>query len=252
VNGDVRALVVGGVDPADFANPAVAHAALRSGAFVVSLETRRSAVTESAHVVLPVAPPAEKAGRFVTWEGRRRPFDLTIEGTGALTDGQVLDALAEELDVVLGLRTIGAARAELARLSDHRAGPRAGSGAWFAPIRKVRETHRGDGPRAGEALLATWHELLDAGRGQEGDEYLAGTAKPARAMMSAATSAENGLAEGDPVTISTAAGAVTLPVVVGPLPDRVVWLPTNARGSSVRSSLHAINGTLVRLSGGGR
>ncbi len=114
---ELGALLVGGIDPADFADPAQAYAAIAAAGFVVSLEVRRSAVTEHADVVLPVAPPAEKAGRFVTWEGRRRPFDLTITGTGALTDGQVLDALADELDVVLGLRTVGQARDELAEFA---------------------------------------------------------------------------------------------------------------------------------------
>ena len=53
-----------------------------------------------------------------------------------------------------------------------------------APARQHRPSRR-----TGEAVLATWHELLDAGRGQDGDEHLAGTAKPARAIMSAATAA---------------------------------------------------------------
>ena len=51
--------------------PAAAEAALAAVGFVVSLELRQSAVTEFADVVLPVAAAAEKAGRFVTWEGRR-------------------------------------------------------------------------------------------------------------------------------------------------------------------------------------
>ena len=102
--GSLPALVVGGVDPADFADPALVETALRTAGFVVSLEVRRSVVTEYADVVLPVAPPAEKAGRYVTWEGRRRPFDLTITGTGAISDASALDALADELDVFLGLR----------------------------------------------------------------------------------------------------------------------------------------------------
>ncbi len=59
-------------------------------------------MTEHADVVLPVAPAAEKAGRFVNWEGRRRPFDLTLTSTGAVSDARVLDALADELDVYLG------------------------------------------------------------------------------------------------------------------------------------------------------
>jgi NADH-quinone oxidoreductase subunit G len=236
---ELAALVVGGIDPADFADPAQAYAAIAAAGFVVSLEIRRSAVTEQADVVLPVAPPAEKAGRFVTWEGRRRPFDLTITGTGALTDGQVLDALADELDVVLGLRTVGQARDELASFT---------FGTSAAPVPSERQ----DRPEVGEgqALLATWHELLDAGRGQDGDDYLAGTAKPARALMSATTAGEHGLSAGDPITISTAAGSLTLPIELGDLPDRVVWVPTNARDCAVRSTLRAVNGTLVELSGG--
>ena len=114
IEAELAAVVVGGVDPADFADPGLAYAAIAAAGFVVSLEIRRSTITEYADVVLPVAPVAEKAGRFVTWEGRRRPFDSTITGTGALTDAQVLDALADELDVALGLRTVAAARAELA------------------------------------------------------------------------------------------------------------------------------------------
>src|SRR5207245_2110181 len=77
------ALVVGGVDPDDVADPKLAAEAFARAGFIVSLEIRRSAVTEHADVVLPVAPAAEKAGRYVTWEGRRRPFDLTINNGGA-------------------------------------------------------------------------------------------------------------------------------------------------------------------------
>ncbi|HEU5266401.1 MAG TPA: NADH-quinone oxidoreductase subunit G, partial [Jatrophihabitans sp.] len=111
--GGLAALVVGGVDPADLANPALAAEALERAGFIVSLEIRRSAVTERADVVLPVAPPTEKAGRYVTWEGRRRPFELVFKGTGAMSDARVLNALAEELDVDLGLPTVEAARDEL-------------------------------------------------------------------------------------------------------------------------------------------
>ena len=137
--------------------------------------------------MLPVAPAAEKAGRYVTWEGRRRPFDLTIAGTGAMSDGRVLHALAEELDVELGLPTVGGGPRRAARA--RRRGTAAGR-----PDRAGTEPRR---PRtAGEALLATWHELLDAGRMQDGDEHLAGTAKPARALISAATASSAGIGAG--------------------------------------------------------
>ncbi len=67
--------------------------------------------------------------------------------------------------------------------------------------------------------------------------------------MSAATAARHGLT--DAVTIATDAGSVTLPIELGDLPDNVVWVPTNARGCAVRSTLRAVNGTTVQLSGGG-
>ncbi len=93
--GRLGALVVGGVDPADLPDPDLALRAL-DRAFVVSLEVRASAVTERADVVLPVAPPAEKPGTFLTWEGRPRPFPQAL-ATAALPDHRVLHALAGRL-----------------------------------------------------------------------------------------------------------------------------------------------------------
>jgi NADH-quinone oxidoreductase subunit G len=237
VDGSLAALVIGGVDPGDLADPALAAEALERAGFIVSLEIRASAVTAAADVVLPVAPAAEKAGRYVTWEGRRRPFDLTITNTGAMSDGRVLHALADELDVAFGLPTVAAARAELLQLATGIHRPSAPSVAPAAPAE----------PGKGEALLATWPELIDAGRMQDGDEHLAGTAKPARAVLNAATAAEIGVAGGGSVSVATERGMLVLPVVVETLPDRVVWLPTNARGCAVRATLGAQAGDIVTL-----
>jgi NADH-quinone oxidoreductase subunit G len=239
-DGSLAALVVGGVDPLDAGDPACAAEALERAGFIVSLELRHSAVTEHADVVLPVASSDEKAGRFVTWEGRRRPFELTITGTGSISDGRVLHALAEELDVPLGLPTVEAARAEMLRLGPATTRPAAPAAPTANPAPAARA---GDGT----ALLATWHELIDAGRLQDGDEYLAGTAKPVRARISAGTAARVGVAEGEPISVSTDAGAVILPVAIDALPDDVVWLPTNARRCAVRATLGAAHGSPVRL-----
>jgi NADH-quinone oxidoreductase subunit G len=237
-DGSLAALVIGGVDPADVSDPALAERALDRAGFIVSLEVRHSAVTAHADVVLPVAPTAEKAGRYVTWEGRRRPFERTLD-TGSLSDLQVLDALAEELDVRLGLRTPAAARDELARLAVLPERPAAPIVAASAPA---------TAPGAGQAVLATWHELLDSGRAQDGDENLAGTGRPARAVLSPATAAEVGVSAGDTVAVSTERGALVLPVVIQEMADRVVWVPTNARGCAVRATLGALPGTIVGLS----
>src|SRR6478735_2939414 len=87
---------------------------------------------------------------------------------------------------------------------------------------------------AGEAVLASWHLLLDDGRLQDGEPYLAGTARPAEALVSEATAAEIGVADGDKLVVGgQGPNAVTLPVRVADLPDRVVWLPANSGGCSV-------------------
>jgi NADH-quinone oxidoreductase subunit G len=236
-DGSLPALLVGAVDPDDTADPARAAEAFERAGFIVSLEIRRSAVTEHADVVLPVAPAAEKSGRYVTWEGRRRPFDLTIPGTGSISDGRVLNALAEELDADLGLPTVEAARAELLGLGAAIARPAAPTVKAPAPAE----------PGKGEALLATWHELIDAGRMQDGDEHLAGTAKPVRARISRRTAADVGVADGEPLSISTERGALVLPVAIDDLPDGVVWLPTKARDRALRATLGAATGSIVKL-----
>jgi NADH-quinone oxidoreductase subunit G len=104
----------------------------------------------------------------------------------------------------------------------------------------------------GTAVLATWHQLLDTGRLQSGEPFLAGTAKRAVARISLATAQSVGVADGDPIAVGTDAGTITLPVVVTDMLDHVVWVPTNSLGSSVRDALHADAGDLVRLAPGAR
>lgn len=77
--GELRALVVAGVEVADLPDPARAREALHEVAFVVSLEQRPSEVTDHADVVLPVAAVAEKAGTFLNWEGRARLFEAALK-----------------------------------------------------------------------------------------------------------------------------------------------------------------------------
>ena len=48
-------------------------------------------------------------------------------------------------------------------------------------------------PGRGEAVLATWHWLLDDGSLQDGEPFLAGTAKKSRLHLSPATAAELGV-----------------------------------------------------------
>ncbi|HST66574.1 MAG TPA: molybdopterin dinucleotide binding domain-containing protein, partial [Mycobacteriales bacterium] len=241
-SGELSALLVGGVELEDLPDPAAAREALGRVGFVVSLELRQSSVTDLADVVLPVAPVVEKPGTFLDWEGRARPFDTTIRGaSGALPDGRVLHALAEEMDVLLELPSVDATRAELARVGTTRR-PRPGDPFVRPPITPARGT--------GRAVLASWRQLLDRGSLQAGEPHLAGTAKEPVAVLSPATAAGIGVVDGAKVTVRTARGAITLPARLTPMPDGVVWLPANSPGSTVRSTLGAGAGAVVEISGG--
>src|SRR5215831_8878743 len=236
--GELDALLIAGVDPGDLPNPAAALDALDATPFIVSLELRASAVTDRADVVLPVAAVVEKDGTFVNWEGRPGTFGAVFEVPGVESDLQVLGRIADEMDVHLGLPDAAAARRELASL-----------GAWPGAREPVPSKHAqaAQDPERGQAVLATWHQLLDTGRMSDGEPFLAGTARPVVARMSAATAAEAGTADGGRVTVSTANGAVTADVRVTAMPDRVVWLPAHSPGCEVRRQLRAGHGTLVSL-----
>ncbi|MFF3452119.1 NADH-quinone oxidoreductase subunit G [Streptomyces sp. NPDC002667] len=241
--GELRALVVAGVEVADLPDPARARAALSEVGFLVSLELRPSEVTEHADVVLPVAAAAEKAGSFLNWEGRVRSFEAALKPDQmtrrlAPADARVLQMLADAMDVHLGLPDLRTTRAELDRLGAWD-GPRAGE-PREAGVQMPR-------PAAGEAVLAGHRLLLDQGRLQEGDEALAGTRHAARACVSAATAAEAGVKDGDLIAVTGPVGAVELPLRITEMPDRVVWLPLNSTGGGVASDTGALPGALVRI-----
>ena len=238
-DGSLGALLVGGVEVDDLPDPAGALAALDAAGFVVSLELRHSTVTERADVVFPIAPVAEKAGTFVNWEGRVRPFEPALPPS-ATADVRVLAALADELGIDLALRDAATVRTEHTRLGGWGGSPAA------APDVVPGEPAK---PAAGQAILASWRMLLDSGRLQDGEPHLAGTARPVVARLSEATAAEIGVADGEPVTASTPDGAITLPLEVTDMPDRVVWLPLNSPGSRVFSTLRTSIGDIVAISG---
>ncbi|MCP9619131.1 NADH-quinone oxidoreductase subunit G [Nocardia otitidiscaviarum] len=238
------ALVVGGVEVGDLPDPHAALAAIDSARFVISLELRHSDITGRADVVFPVASAMEKAGTFLTWEGRHRPFeaalrDATVRREAApLPEHRVLNAIAAELGIDLGVPDTAHARAELADL-----------GVWSGPAAAapVHRPHPIPQPSSGTAVLAGWRMLVDRGRLQDGEPNLAGTARTPVVRLSPHTAAEIGATTGDPVTVGTDHGHITLPLVITEMPDRVVWLPMNSPGSDVLVQLGTTPGHLVRI-----
>ncbi len=232
-DGRLSALVVGGVELADFADPGLAVAAVENADFVVSLENHHSAVTELADVVLPVAVVTEKSGTFVNWEGRPRPFGQVFRDALTMSDARVLAMVAEAMGSSLPA-DVASIRKEMGAL-----------GPWTGARTPAPDT--APGASADGVVIASWRQLLDSGLMQEGEPHLAATARPTVAIVSASMAA----ALGETVTISGPAGSVTLPVVTGDVLDRVVWVPTNSPGCHIHADLGAVPGTPVQLSAGG-
>ncbi len=229
-DGELGALIVAGVDPSDFADPQVVLDGLESVGFVLSLETRASAVTERADVVLPVSLMTERAGTFVNWEGRHRSFPAVINQPTAMSDLRVLAALADAFGVDLGFRTPAQARAELDELGGW-TGTRAAAPDFGAAEPLV--------PGDGQALLATWRLALDDSRALDGEPFLAQTMRTPVARMSPRTAA--GL--GESVILANDRGALEFPLIVEEtMVDGVVWVPTRGPAKLVGPSLAAIAG----------
>ena len=155
-----------------------------------------------------------------------------------MPDLRVLHFLADEIGVDLGLPTAAAAGDELARL-----------GLWAGPRPEMPPTPppKPPQPGPGEAVLAGWRMLLDAGRLQDGEPYLAGTARTPVVRLSAATAVEIGAADADLVTVGTPSGEIALPLAITDMADRVVWLPLNSAGSAVHRQLAVTAGAVVSI-----
>jgi NADH-quinone oxidoreductase subunit G len=236
-DGELQGLIVAGVDPNDFVDPQAALEGLEAVGFMISLETRTSLVTERANVVFPVSLMHERAGTFVNWEGRRRPFGVVIERPTGMSDLRVLAELADGLGIDLGFRTPAEARAELDEL-----------GVWegersAAPDYEAGQPAEAD---ANTAVLATWRMALDESRALDGEPYLQATARAAEARMSPSTAEVTGITSA--AVIINDRGSLTLPTVLDPeMVDGVVWLPTRAPGLGIPQHLAATAGDLVTI-----
>src|SRR4029077_17248197 len=120
-------------------------------------------------------------------------FEAALRVPEVRTDLYVLGAIADRMDVHLGLPHAEAARAELAALGSwrgERPQPPEVTGADANP--GVLVTHEAHGTGVLGVKLANWHQLLDGGRMQDGEPALAGTARPVVARMSGAAAGGGG------------------------------------------------------------
>ncbi|MFM7624850.1 MAG: molybdopterin dinucleotide binding domain-containing protein, partial [Actinomycetota bacterium] len=227
-DGEIESLLIGGVDPLDIS--AHLHDGLKK-AFVVSLEIRKSAITDIANVVLPVAAVVEKSGTFVDWEGRCRSFDIAIQDGLTRSDVRVLSMLADQMGTPINLPTVASASKEFNSL-----------GNWdervkFSPTPAHKVAHS-----SSDALLSSWRLLLDAGSLQDGEVNLAGTAHPSVVVISKARAEKLGVKAGERVRVSNVNGEVTLPCEIADIEESSIWIPRNSIESRAIKSLGAVNG----------
>ncbi|MFT4083684.1 MAG: NADH-quinone oxidoreductase subunit G [Nocardioides sp.] len=252
VAGEIDGLLVGGVDPDDTADPAAFRRALAAADFVVSLELSASEVSRAADVILPVATVAEKAGTFLTWEGRARHFERVFDRPASFSDAQILDHITKEYAAARGLDTPALVPREGYSTSEESVGRPAGAGGQGVGRaasasdgsvgRPASASDEGVGrvASASERIetprpyrLATWKLMLDNGRLQGGDKALAATARPAVVLLAA----DDYQRLGATVTVIGDRGSWTLPAAPADLPESTVWLPSNSFGRGVLADL---------------
>ncbi len=220
----VKGLVIAGVSANDVDGDLVA--AVQRAQFVVSLETRHTDITAIADVVLPVAVVTEKAGTFRNWEGRDRSFKVATPVAGSMSDADVLGEIARELGSELKPNDFWSSVAKPELVATHTSAPSVG---------------------AGQAVLSSWHHLLDLGTLQEGEPYLAATSRVAVIRVSPNTARQLNLTDGATATVECCGLKAVAPVIeTAGMADGVVWVPANSEGAA----LNLPSGTVVNVSGG--
>ncbi|CAB4531315.1 unannotated protein [freshwater metagenome] len=236
-NGDLDAVVVGGVDAHDLPNSTQVLDALKKS-FVVSLEIAPSNVTAVADVVLPVAAITEKSGSFLNWEGRARAFDEAVADSQNRSDVRILSMIADAMGESIMLGTVTASAREFNQLGNWD-----GSRTQFAQVSaKSPQAVTGN-----DAILTSWRRLLDMGTLQKGEDNLAGTRRPTVAVISPNRAQTLGVTSGQQVRVSNAHGAITIPALVEDIHDDAVWVPRNSFASQTLIALNAVHGDVVTV-----
>ncbi|MDR0435518.1 MAG: NADH-quinone oxidoreductase subunit G [Propionibacteriaceae bacterium] len=235
--GEVRAIVTGALDLRDLPDAGLMREALER-TFVVSLEVRRSEVVQYADVVFPVAASDEQDGTFIDWTHSRRPVNAALSDQATPPDVRVLAAISQALGSNLGFHTTAAALASYDALSR-----------WFPNQQMLPAITAADPPPSvpGNAILASWRQLVDDAAILDGATALRDAAPAAVARMSQATAAATGLNDGAIAQIGAGGTWWRGPVQVTPgMVDGVVWVPTLS-DTATHGRLNALPGERVIL-----
>jgi NADH-quinone oxidoreductase subunit G len=217
--GELKALVTAGIEAADFCDPELVNKALTE-AFVVSLESRHSDVSEFANVILPVDVLAEVSGSFLNWENRRCAVNQVVSpARAAMSEVRVLAALATALGEDLGFDNSVDAGESFAAIP-----PWTGDKPKIVPVTPP--------PAKGSVMIMTGRELMDDSRCLDGAQALRAVERTPIVRMSPATLRAEGLATSTYVRLTGPLGSATFPLQVEPtMVDGVIWVPPRTPGN---------------------
>jgi NADH-quinone oxidoreductase subunit G len=233
----LKAIVLLGVEPElDSANPAAAIAAVQAAEMVVSLSPFKTAATDYADVLLPIAAFAETSGTFVNAEGRVQSFHGSVKPQG---DARPAWKVLRVLGTMLGLQGFEYETSEEVKaraLGDLAALPAKLNNATSATINLNAST--GGLERLADLPIYSADALVRRSPALQATA----DAKGPVASLPQALWAELGLAEGAQVKVSQDGGAAVLPAVLdASLPANVVRVPA---GTPATATLGASFGAI--------
>ena len=226
-----RGYLIAGVEAEHDLGPK-AIAALAQSEFSVVLAAYRSATTENAHVVLPIAPFTESGGTFVNMEGLVQSFNVAVKPAGDSRAGwKVLRMLGSMLGIPhFHPDTLDAVRKQIA--PDLQAWATAGLDNTIAPLAYEL---RGTGTalaRVAEFPVTASDAIV---RRSPALQKTADGKASRTARFNAATMAKLGIAAGDKVRVTQGGGEARLAAALdAALPDDVVRV---ARGVTETAAL---------------
>jgi NADH-quinone oxidoreductase subunit G len=230
-DGKLRALYLVGVDPVrDFADPALARAALETVGTVIVQDLLETETTPFADVVLPAAAPQERVGSFTTWEGRRQPFGQVVPPPQlCLEDWDILRQVSRAMGRDLGWETAAAVRHEATPLMA------AGESARTRLERITVAQQQAPAPADDDQLVVeAVPPLLGRGSMLRGADALNATARPPHAWVHPDDAERAGVSDGDVAVFAGPNGRIELAVrITDQVAAGCVRLPANATDDSL-------------------
>jgi NADH-quinone oxidoreductase subunit G len=233
----LKAVVLFHAEPEfDAANPSAARAAVDAAEMVVSLSAFKTAATDYADVLLPIAPFSETSGTFVNAEGRVQGFHGVVKPMGETRPGwKVLRVLGTMLSIP-GFEYDTSEQVKARALGDLATVPARLSNATNAPITVSAST--GGLERIADVPVYSTDALV---RRSPSLQATADAAAPV-ASLPQALWAELGLSDGASVKVSQDSASAVLPAVLdASLPANVVRVPA---GHSATATLGASFGAV--------